>query len=378
MNWRKKIPVFLLIIGWFLIGWFGRGLLLSQGDQELALLRQARQVITREFYGDLPSPRQLTYAAIRAMLHSLGDKYAVFFEPPLAARQSIELRGNDAVTGLKGEMQEGTFVITNVFSGEPADRAGLQAGDVLVEVDGWKVKPDSTYMEVSSMIRGPLGSTAHLVVRRGDKALEFDVPRKPPQDVITQTIGADIAYLRVDRFTEKTPQEVKQALESLLATGPKGLIWDLRYNGGGLMNPTQEVLDFFLEEGVAFYARTKDGTLIPYNTTSGDMAEKIPLVVLIGPNTYSAPETAAASIADRGHGTLIGETTHGKGMINTTVPLFDGSSIQVSVAESLSPVHRECYEGKGVQPHILVKQDQTAQNDSVLQYAVDYLQRKSD
>jgi carboxyl-terminal processing protease len=312
------------------------------------------------------------------MLSSIGDKYAVFYEPSSAVRDGEATAGDDAVTGLSGEMRDGVYVALRLTPDGPAARAGLQAGDAIVEIDGWQVKRHSTPQEVVSMIRGPVGSTAHFVVRRGSDLLSFDVPRQPAQDVITQTIGSDIAYLRLDRFTGQTPGQVEQALKELLAADPDGLVWDLRYNGGGLMSATQQVLDFFLADGMAFYAEMKDGTLIPYPTRDGDMAEDIPLVVLIGPGTYSAPETVAASIADRSRGLLVGETTHGKGTINSTVSLFDGSMIRITVAEWLSPVHRESFEGRGVPPDVLVGSESISSGDAVLEYAVDYLRRMQD
>lgn len=375
---RNTIAVLLLMAGWFVIGWTARGIFQPLEDEESALLRQAVQIIARESNRELPSLRELTHAGIRGMLSSIGDKYAVFYEPSTAVRDSAATAGDDAVTGLSGEMRDGVYVALQVIPDGPAARAGLQAGDVIVEIDGWQVKPYSTPQEVVSMIRGPVGSMAHFVVRRGVELLRFDVSRQPAQDVITRTIGSDIAYLRLDRFTSQTSGQVERALKGLLATDPKGLIWDLRYNGGGLMNETQQVLDLFLAEGMAFYARTKDGTLIPYQTQDGDMAEDIPLVVLIGPGTYSAPETVAASIADRSRGVLIGETTHGKGTINTTVSLFDGSTIRITVAEWLSPVHRESFEGRGVLPNILVRSQLASSVDTVLEYAVDYLRRMWD
>ncbi len=374
MNWRKITPVAFLIVGWFLIGWFARGLV-AQDDLDSALLKQARRVIAQGLYGDGPTPRQVTYAGIRAMLRSTADKYTDFLEPAAAAHDSLAMAGDSGAIGLRGQVQENGFVLTQIAQGGPAEQAGLHIGDAILEVDGWKVQRDSTYSEVIIMIRGPVGSKAHLVVRRGENTLQFDVPRIPAPAVTSRMIGPDVADLRSDDFTDKTPQEVEAALKGLLASAPKGLVWDLRYNGGGRMNSTQQVLDLFLDEGMAFYARTKEGKLIPYPTRSGGIAEKVPLVVLIGPGTYSAPETAAASIADRGRGKLIGETTYGKGAIKDTIRLMDGSEILITVAQWLSPVHQELYEGKGVPPDRVVKQDPASTEDTQLQYAVDYVRR---
>jgi len=377
MNWRKTVSYLVLIVGWFLIGFFVRGLNIlpvDPLDKELALIRQAGQAVSSQNYNELPPTRQMTYGAIRGLLSSIDDKYAEFWDPETAARFNMENQGTDAVLGLNGQMREGQFVVTDIIPGMPAQQAGLQEGDILLEIDNWTVTPDAVTPAVIAMIRGPVNSTAHLVVHRNDQTLTFDVPRKPAVDIITKVLESNIAYLRLDRFTTQTGPQMEKAVESLMAGNPKALIWDLRFNGGGSMNATQQTLDLFLDEGMAFYARLHDGTLIPYPTVSGGIAEKIPLVVLIGPHSFSAPETVAASIRDRKRGTLIGETTHGKGSIITTVDLSDGSAIRFTVARWLSPVSQQIYEGEGVSADIIVADD-LASGDAVVQAAVDYLKQ---
>jgi carboxyl-terminal processing protease len=250
----------------------------------------------------------------------------------------------------------------------------LQIGDIIQAIDGWIIPASSTSAEIHAMIRGPIGSAAHLTVQRGGQVLTLDAQRVPYQEVTTQRFG-EIAYLRFDRFTTQTPQQVKQALSQLLTPTTQGLVLDLRYNGGGLMDSAQQVLDIFLDQGVAFYARTRNGDLLPFPTsTEGDIGETIPLVVLTGPHTYSAPETVAAAIADRGRGKLVGEKTYGKGSINTTANLGDGSAIRITVARWLSPVQQRSYEGSGVTPDIVVKNSAGSEQDAVLQTAIEVLQ----
>ncbi len=196
----------------------------------------------------------------------------------------------------------------------------------------------------------------------------------PFQEVTLQRFG-EIAYLRFDRFTTQTPSQIKQALSQILTPTTRGLILDLRYNGGGLMNSAQQVLDIFLDQGVAFYASRRNGDLLPFPTaTEGGIAETIPLVVLIGPHTYSEPETVVAAIADRGRGKLIGERTYGKGSINTTANLGDGSAIRITIAHWLSPVQQRSFEGIGVTPDIVVANSSDGTQDAVLQTAIEYLQ----
>lgn len=381
MNWRKSLSYLALIVGWFLIGYFVRGLNLLPADAleaEVALIRQAGQAISVQAYNEPASARQMTYGAIQGLLSSLDDPYVEFLDPQTAARFEMEFQGTDAVIGLVGEMREGQYVVTGLVPGGPAQQAGLKEGDILVEIDGWTVTRRTAQSAVVAMIRGPVDSTAHLVVQRNGQTLTFEVPRTPAVDITTRMLDSNIAYLRLDRFTTQTGQQMEEALGPLLVGNPRAIVWDLRYNGGGSMDATRQTLDLFLDEGMAFYARLRDGTLISYPTASGGIAEGIPLVVLIGPHSYSAPETAAASIRDRERGILVGDTTHGKGSIITTVDLSDGSAIRFTVARWLSPIAQETYEGRGVPADIVVTDDPAlaGAEDSVLQAAIDYINQE--
>jgi carboxyl-terminal processing protease len=376
MNWRKIVSYFILIIGWFLIGFFVRGLNILpiiSIDAELSLIREAGQAIAAQSYNAPASTRQMTYNGIRGLLSNIDDKYAEFLEPPTAERFNLESGGRDAILGLNGEMRNGQFVVTKVFSDLPAQQAGVLEGDILLEVDHWKVTGNTNTSAVIAMIRGPINSIAHLVVQRNDQILTFDLPRIPAVDIKTQMLENNLAYLRLDRFTTQTGSQMEKAVESLMVGKPKAIIWDLRFNGGGSMDATRQTLDIFLNDGMAFYARLRDGTLSPYPTVSGGVAENIPLVILIGPNSYSAPETVAAAIRDRNRGILIGETTHGKGSIITTINLSDGSAIRFTVALWLTPVSQQAYEGEGVPADIIVPGDLTSDEDPVLQAAIVYI-----
>ena len=376
MNWRKSASYLILIIAWFLIGFFVRGLNIlpmNSIDTELALVQEAGQAIAAQSYNQPASSRQMTYNAIQGLLSNMDDKYAEFLDPLTAERFNLESGGQDAVIGLNGEMRQGQFIVTDILPGLPAQQAGLQEDDILLEIDHWKVAENTTTPAVIAMIRGPINSTAQLVVQRSDQTLTFDVPRKPAVDITTKVIETNIAYLRLDRFTTQTGTQMEKAVESLMAGNPKAFIFDLRFNGGGSMDATRQTLDLFLDDGVAFYARLRDGTLIPYPTVSGGIAENIPLVILIGPHSYSAPETVAAAIKDRKRGILIGDTTHGKGSIITTINLSDGSAIRFTVARWLTPVSQQTYEGNGVPADILVPGDPTPDEDSVLQAALVYI-----
>jgi len=258
MNWRKTISYLILIIGWFLIGFFVRGLNIlpiNSIDTELVLIREAGQAIAAQSYNTPASPRQMTYSAIRGLLSSMDDKYTEFLDPQTAERFKLENEGQDAILGLNGEMRDGQFVVTDVFSDLPAQQAGVLEGDILLEIDSWKVNGNSPTSAVIAMIRGPINSIAHLVVQRNNQILTIDVPRTPAVDIKTKMLETNIAYLRLDRFTTQTGSQMEKAVENLMTGKPRAIIWDLRFNGGGSMDATRQTLDIFLDDGMAFYAR---------------------------------------------------------------------------------------------------------------------------
>jgi carboxyl-terminal processing protease len=367
---KTTIITIVLCIAWFIIGWRVRGFFLSE---DILLVEQVRNIILNRYNGDLPSSRELTYAALRGMLYSIGDPRAVFYEPELAERIWEDYEGQYAGTGMRGEMRDEGLEIVQVNPGNPADQAGLQVGDLIVQVDKWKLTEDTTYQEVALMIRGPEGSTVHMTVERDGEILEFDVTRKAPTVVTTRTIDSDVVYLYQQDFGFNTPQEVKRGLDDLLARDPKGLIWDLRGNGGGALTATVEILDyFFSDEEVLLYSEGRNGELTPHHSSEGGIAAEIPLVVLIDGRSYSAPEVVAATIRDLERGKLVGETTYGKGTINNYFPLLDGSVIQMTVARWLSPAQR-WYGDKGVPPDVLVKDDEATAEDEAIECAAAWL-----
>lgn len=373
---KKVLTMLFIVVGWFLIGWFIRGYLDSRQSMsvESTLLEQVLANVENKAFSQIPSRRELTYSAVRAIMADLGDKYAEFRDAALAARNANELSGQgSAMIGIQGEMKNGDFVITSLIPDGPADKAGVKIGDKIKEIDGWKVAPSTTAGEVLLMAKNPKKPVADVTILRNQETLSFHITREEIPEVISEMDPSNVAYIRFDHVGSGTPKAVQDAVEALMAKNPKGLMIDLRYNGGGWMDATQKILDLFLDDGVAFYAKMKDGRLITYSTKNGDITKKIPIVVLVSHNTYSASETIAASLQDRKRGVVIGETTHGKGSIKETVKLVDGSEIDFTVARWLTPVSKMDDEGKGVTPDIMISDDNTEDNkDAIRDYAVEY------
>ncbi len=370
---RKKITnaVLLLLIAatWFLIGWTVRSWRLGP---DVILVEQARQKLLSQYPGELPTSRELTYAAIRGMLRQVGDPHAALFEPSTSQRFWDDFRGQSGTIGLYAEPLNGEIAVSVVFPAEPADQAGLRPGDVVLSVDGVEFDDTATAAEVQLLIRGPVGAAAHFVIRRDQEILEFDPVRQERLIAEARMLDDQVGYLAQYTFTANASEKVKQALEMLLAQGSKALVWDLRSNGGGSMLAAQEVLSYFIGNGLLFTAELKGGERKPFLANGDGIAAEIPLVVLVGEHTISSAETAAAAIKDRERGILIGSTTFGKGTIQTTDPLIEDSMLHMTVAKWLSP-NGQWFDGRGVTPDILVYDNADTEQDEVLQYALDYV-----
>lgn len=359
----------ILCATWLAIGWIVRGWAMGP---DAALVEQARRQLLTQYPGELPPNRELSYAAIRGMLDRTGDPYAALLEPPVASRFRDDFEGQSGAIGLHFEKVNDEIVIDAVYPGEPADQAGLRAGDVILAVDGVEIDADTALAEVGLLIRGPVGEAAHIVVRRGDETLEFAPVRQERPTVSARMLPGQVAYMAQYAFTTNITPQVEQTLQELLAQKPVGLIWDLRDNGGGSMDTTRDVLSYFIEDGLLFTAEIQGGRQREFVAQGGGLATDIPLVVLIDEGTYSAAETAAAAIKDRGRGVLIGSATYGKGSILTTVPLGQDCMLQMTVAKWLSP-SGEWYGEHGVPPDIAVDDEENTEGDEVLDFAVDYI-----
>lgn len=366
--------MFLLIISavWFMIGWFVHGRLLAQNPDNV-LIDQVRLTLMENHIDDLPPARELTHGALRGMVYQIDDPHAAFLDPFLAERFQQDFSGNSGVIGLFPERDKGEFVVTVVLPGSPAAAAGLQVGDILESVDGVAFDSLTTTADVTLLFRGPVGTPVDVVVRRGGERLTFS-PVREAREVITDArmLKEDIAYFAQHTFTANAPAEVTAVLKDLLAQQPRALIWDLRSNGGGSMEAAQEIISMFIQDGLLFQIELKDGEIRRVEAVGNGMASEIPLVVLVSGTTFSAAETAAAAIQDRERGVLIGETTFGKGTVQTTMPMPQETAVQFTIAHWLSP-EGVWYDGRGVEPDLFVVDDPETAVDETLEAAVEWL-----
>lgn len=324
--------------------------------------------------------QKMVYGAIKGMVDSAGDRYTFFSTPAQTGVERTHLEGEYEGIGAYIDQQDGFPVILGpVHEDTPAARAGLRRGDIVLAVDGWETE-GVPLEEVIARIKGPAGTQVTLTISRAGEPEPFDVTLTRAHIEVPSLEGKmrddGLAYIKLSVFGGTTARELDATLKTLLAQKPRGLILDLRGNGGGYLEAAQEVLGRFLRQGIAAYQADREDhrqrvPLIPGEVQAFD----IPLVVLVDGGSASASEIVAGALQDYRRATLIGEQTFGKGSIQHVFDLPDGSSVRITVAQWLTPNARRIQD-RGLTPEIIVPltpEDYEAGRDPQLDAAVAYL-----
>jgi carboxyl-terminal processing protease len=332
----------------------------TQADDAMAEFWQVWHLLERDFYGEKPDETQRTYGAIAGMVQRFGDPYTYFVEPQPRAFERDQLAGRFGGIGATFEATEGGWVL-HPQADQPAARAGILDGDRLIRVDDTPITSQMSNEEIVLLVRGEPGTEVTLVVERaaaqGDiETMTFVVTRA---EIVTPSIEwrlldenpqtADIGYLRQTIFTERSANEMRQALEELQAAGATRFIWDLRDNPGGLLNIAVEMADLWLDEGVIMSEIKADGAQRELKATPGQAAATAPLVLLIDGGTASASEIVAGALRDHGRARLVGGATFGKGSVQLIHELADQSSLHVTNAQWFTPSGMQI-SGQGLAP----------------------------
>ena len=302
---------------------------------------------------------KLLEGAIGGMVQALEDPFTSYSPPQRSTLRQEDLRGEFFGIGatLSAANPDGTGArIEGVMKGLPAQRAGLRAGDVILEVDGEDVTK-LPLLDIVAKIRGREGTKVTLKVRReGVPApLVFELVRERVEiiSVSTAKVG-DVGYVALETFANfKVEDQLKRAIEELKAQGVKKLIFDLRDNGGGLLDQGCAVASAFLKEGPIVYTRTKNLTRVWCEATGQTLWDG-PMVVLVSGNSASASEIVAGALQDYGRAKVIGEKTFGKGVGQTPYTLANGGELTLVTFEWLTPKRRSINK-EGITPDIVVK-----------------------
>lgn len=350
----------------------------SSVEEAFGVFWEAWKIVGDEFYQQPVDPLDLTYGAIDGSLETLDDPNS-FFVPPSHRFILDDLDGSFEGIGAVVDLNDqGYLVIVEPLEGRPADLAGLQAGDVVLAVDGSSIQGMSLW-EIIALIRGPEGTSVQLTIRREGVEEPFDIEiirqRIEIETVEYRLLENGIAYLQLTEFNAIAADKVQAALTDLLAQNPRGLILDLRDNPGGFVTSVEAIGEEFLPAGLLFYETSKDGEREEHTISGTGLATDIPLVVLINAGSASASEILAGAVQDRGRGVLIGVQSFGKGSVQIEHTLSDGSGLRVTTAHWFTPDGREI-DGEGLTPDIVVEftpEDEEAGRDPQLDAAVEYL-----
>jgi carboxyl-terminal processing protease len=340
-------------------------------------------IVQREFYGPAPTDADILYGAIRGAVRTLDDPHTVFVDPIEARRFEEDLNGSFEGIGATIEKRNDLIMIVAPLPDTPADRAGLRAGDTILAVDGESVQGVDLW-EAILKIRGPRGENVTLTILRDSRPAPFEVvirrDRIDIPTVSTRTITQDdmtIGYIKLYSFNHNVAQPFRQDLRQLMRESPQGVILDLRDNPGGLLHVAVQIASEFIADGLILTERGKDDRRNHPAIEGGVLAglDAPPVVVLVNRGSASASEIVAGAIQDHQRGVLIGETTFGKGSVQVSRDLRDGSNLRVSIARWFTPQGRQIH-GLGLEPDIVVAQTDAeieAGIDAQLERAVQYL-----
>ena len=371
-----KVGYFVLIaLVWSSIGWILRGQLTPR---ENTLVEEVRHVIKRDFPGDIPADDKLSFAAVQGMLEIIDDPYAVVISPPSSLKFDADFAGDTGIVGVVPNINDaGQMFIETVIEGSTAEAAGVQVGDILLSIDGIPVNAATTVTGSALLFRGPVGEPVNLVVQRGEETLTFSPLRVERVALEWEILEDDVGYIAQYTFTTNVPELFHEALTEIMASNPRAIIWDVRFNGGGSMMVAQEILSNFIAEGELFQVVLKDDETRVFTATGEAIAPDVPLYVLVNEFTFSAAETVASTIEENGRGTTVGSTTFGKGTIQNVVPLSNDHLFEYTIGNWITP-DGVSYQDIGFVPAVVAPDDPNTANDETVETALQLILTKNE
>lgn len=315
--------------------------------QYIELLGSVFDYVHKNYVEEI-DPAILYEGAMKGLMDSFGDPYTSYMDPSMLRSLSDTTTGNFGGVGLsiskavESTAEKPAYVeVASPIEDTPGHKAGIQAGDLIISINGTPT-PDITMDEVLSLLRGEVGTSVDLVIRRG-KSMEFPVTLvRALIEVPTVKYGMidDIGYLRIIEFTPQTPDRVQDALNSFVKNSFKGLIIDLRSNPGGLITSVVEVADKFIDNGPIVSTKSRlayENSMYTASPRKTTMPKGIPIVVLIDRGSASASEILAGALKDNHLAYLVGDRTYGKGSVQSPVPLPNSDGIKLTIARYYTP-----------------------------------------
>ncbi len=318
------------------------------------LLQEVADRVRNEYVENLDGV-DLDRAAVDGIVARL-DPHSHFLDAAEYQAMRVSTSGQYSGVGLEVADHEGRVVVVSPIEGSPAARAGVRAGDVLLQIDGEGLRHGGLDRAVERM-RGPTGSTVRLTVAREGEAepLQFELERS---EVHVRTVSAarlpgSVGYMHITHFNDETPRDVSDLLAKLQDVGPlRGLVLDLRGNPGGVLDSAVSVADDFLDDGLIVRAEGRAaGARFEMRASDGDLLGNAPIVVLVDRGSASGSEIVAGALRDHRRATLMGERTFGKGSVQTVIPLSGGSALKLTTSRYFTPSGASIHE-RGLDPDV--------------------------
>ena len=348
--------------------------------KKIDLFGEVLEKINDEYVDEVDQSKSMD-SAINGLLQSL-DPYSAYMTPESLESMQTETSGEFGGVGIEVGMEAGVVKVISPIDDTPASKAGLKAGDYIVKINNTQVQGKSL-MEAVELMRGPVGSSIEITVRRrGEKkALIFNIKREiiEVQSVKFELLEDNIGYIRLTSFNENSSTQIKEKIEKLNKNkNLKGYILDLRNNPGGLLSQAIEISDFFLENGEIVSTRSRQPSENrKWFAKKGDLINGKTLLVLINYGSASASEIVAGALKDHKRAIILGENSYGKGSVQSIIPLKNKGAIRLTIAKYYLPSGKSI-SGVGITPDIEVVESSdefkiNSETDNQLNFAIKLL-----
>ena len=354
-------------------------------NNTLSKMKKIQSIINRNMfvYNDDLDLDSLADGAYRGMVYSIGDVYADYYSPEDMEKAMNDYDGVSYGIGCYITINDdGIAEIYGVMEDTPAERAGVQNGDLILKVDGESVIGLSLD-EVVAKVKGLEHTTVNIIFSRDDELIELELERAKQIEKDTVTCGQllaneELGYIRIKEFDTVTPNQYDEAIEELKKENIKGLVLDIRNNPGGSLDSVVEIARKILPKGLVVYTEDSRGKRRDIEC-DGENELDIPLVVLVNSYSASAAEILAGAIQDYNKGTLVGTTTFGKGIVQTTLSVGDGSYVKLTTSAYFTPSGRYIQD-TGIEPDVVIELDEKLytedSEDNQVNKAVEILEQK--
>jgi carboxyl-terminal processing protease len=370
-----KIMV-IALLGVSLVLSFGAGCALDtrtppSSSQSLDIVEEAWNIIFEDYVErDRLDASKLGQAAIRGMVEALDDPYTSYLDAETYQLSLSSLEGKFEGIGAQVAVEDNQLVIIAPIADSPADKAGIRAGDIILEIDA-KPTAEMSLAEAVLFIRGPRGTSVRLLVlHQGEtEPEEIEIIRAEIELISVRfEMRQDIAYVNITYFSGGTDEELSPVLDSIIGEAATGIILDLRSNPGGVLPAVVDVASHFLKEGVVVDVVDNQGSHTTMAVKPEQVTTDLPLVVLVDSYSASGSEVLAGALQDYGRAAIAGTTTFGKGSVNVLRQLKDGSGLYITTARWLTP-SGHLIEGEGIDPDYELE----VEGEDAIQWAIDYL-----